>query len=815
MSANKYRISKYFIIMLTICLMFQSLVFVNTNTVEAQSKPSTVSLSSGVSVSLYDAQIVRDETGKLAAFTIVFDNQSNSTVNLIDYWARMKGSNNKSYVTKLINEDKDKKYVIPKTTTYMTFYAYVDEKEKLSDLKLDLIKWDFGVGNYERIIGSVKTSFDGSTPYKSAKEINLNRTLMNVLVSGYKMYTDNQYAYLSFDTTIRNKANSTVDLNALQFFLSDGDGTLIELETSPKEIALKPQERKTFMLMGTVSKAFVANNVSVVVMYKDEAVNLPKATFTLPKLTNTTVNKANVETSYNIEGTTVALTVKESELSYTNNKATLETTVVFENKSNTRIAMPQFEFFVKTAQGYLYPLMVNETEQTNLLPKIPVTQTLQGEIPQDIKLSTSEIVVFVKNDEAGRGSFLGTYKVLVGQTSEPEQNASRSASYQDMLIEQVSLQRTPNGVNDLLIAEFKITNKGKQGKGKLDLTGQFELDGVKLSTESTTIVSLDRLVAVSPGQSYRVIAYTEIPYVQEASNIVFGMSEKAETGLKGIHTFEVSSMSKAQLLASNQSYTIDTLGSRAEVAVIDSYVYSGKQSNLFVAKLQYTNKEQRATIPTKLKGYIENSKQDIIDLEVKHYESRLLPDGKAIVYVSALIPKNYEDKKIDLYFGEQLTSNDELSNISINPVYTSHLIKEAAPINELRELPFMQYDVSLYNIQAILGSSDDWYLDTVTLKLNYDVELRDGMPAFTDAEKIVIEYSDPDVPSIVFSKTFAIADSTEGALELGKGKTLEFSYRNDLIQAKNFGTYDLKVYAEYKGHKKLIASKELQFGAIN
>lgn len=819
MLANKNRLSRMFLVILSCCLLLQGSLLTNAPTVKAEEKPSTLSIASGVTVSLYDAQTVVDETGNLAAFTIVFENNSNNTVNLIDYWARIKGSNNKSYVTKLISEDKDKKYVIPKTTTYLTYYAYVDEKEKLSDLKLDIIKWDFGANNYERVIGNVKTSSDGSTAYKQAEEINLNKTLVNVLISGYKMYTDNQYAYLSLDTTIRNKSNSSVDLSVLQFYLSDGKGSLIELET-PKELGLKPQERKNFTLTGAVAKAFVNNNVSVVVMYKDEAaaMNIPKATFTLPKLSNTAVNKANTETIYSINGTSVAITMKDSVLSYTNKKASLETKLSLENKSNIKIAMPAFEFYIKTTQGYMYPLVLSETEEISLLPKIKKELTLQGEIPQDIKLATSEIVVFVKGSEDTQSNFLGNYKVSIGNSSEPTQNASRSATYQEMLIEQVSLQRTPNGVNDLLIAEFKVTNKGDKGKGKFAVAGQFELDGVKLSSESTTIVNLDRLVAVSPGQSYRIIAYTEIPYVQEADKIVFSMKEQAEAGLKDIHSFEVSSMSNAQLLASNQSYNIDTLGGRGEVSIVDSSIYNGKQSDLFVAKLQYVNKEKRATAATELKGYIENSKQDIIDLDIKNYETKLLPDGQAIIYVSAVIPKNYEDKKINLYFGEALTSasEEQLSKVVINPVYTPYVIQPKTPLNNFVDIPLTQYDVTLSNIQTQLGSSDDWILDTITLDFDYEVKVRDGAPAYSDVENIVIEFSETEVPSTVFSQSFAINNpEAENGFKLGKGKGKTITYTNELIQVKNFGTYDLNVYAEYKGHKKLIATKTLEFGSVN
>ncbi|MEK4248286.1 hypothetical protein [Paenibacillus sp. FSL W7-1287] len=805
-----------FMVIIVFCFLQGSLVSQST-VVEATGIDSSVTIRSGVHVTLYDAQLVKDETGNLAAYTIVIHNNSNSTVNLIDYWARIKGSDGKSYVTKLISEDMEKKYVIPKTTTYLTYYAYVDEKEKLSDLKLDLIQWDFGVNNYEKVIGHIKTTSDGTTPYKQAEEININKTLLNVLVSSYKMYSDKQYTYLSFNTTIRNKANSAIDLSTLKFYLNDGKGTLVEL--SSNELSLKPQERKSFILNGVVANNFVNNNVSLVVMHHNEAsaFSVPKATLKLPKLSNTSVNNANIETQYSIGSTTLALTMKESSLSYTNNKATLDSSVVFENKSNSSVNLPDFEFFVKTSEGFLYPLAMSEKESISLLPKIKKEIKLEGEIPQNIKLSTSEIIVFIKGDEGSQSNYLGSYNILVGTSDETVQNTSSSAKYNEMLIEQVSLQRTPNGVNDLLIAEFKITNQGKQGKGKLPITGVFELDGVKLSSESTKLVSLDRLVAVSPGQSYRVIAYTEIPYVQEAEKIVFSMKEQADEGVKDIHAFEVSRLSNAQLLASNQNYVIDTLGGRGEVAILSSSIYAGKQTDLFLAKLQYTNNEKRATIPTQLKGYIENSKQDIVDLDIKNYDTRLLPDGRVIIYVSAQIPKNYEDKKINLYFGEALGgTEEELANVVINPAYTSHIVHSATPLNELSEIPIMQYDLSIYDVQTIITSSDGWSIDTIQLDFNYDLVVRENSDSYSDIEKIVVEYVDAEVASVNFSKSYSVGDqSDENGLHLGNKKTISMNYRNSVINALSLNRFKINVYAEYKDHKKLIATKELQFGTIN
>ena len=804
---------KVIIIALSLCLLLPGSFLGGQQAADAA---TAVSLSSGVTVSLYDAQLVKDESGKLATYTLVIENNSSKSVQLIDYWAKIKGSNNNAYVTKLISEDKAKKVVIPNSSTYLTYYAYVDEKEQLANLKIDMIRWDFGVNNYESVVGQLKSANNGVTAYTKAKETNVDKSLLNMMVSTYKMYSDEKYSYINVALSMRNKGNSTLDMKAVGYYLSDGKGTLIPLVSSTTDTTLKPQERKTVLLTATAAKNFAKDNASVVVMYKDEegGMNIPRITFALPVLKDTTATNANTASTYQVNGSEIALTVKDSQLSYVESKAFLDTTITLENKSSTKLSMPTFEYYIKTAQGYLYPLLLKEEKELSLLPKIVQQLDLHGEIPRDVDLTKSQFVVFLRNADDTSSNFLGNYKISVGSNNEPSQPASNSVTYEKNVIEQVSLQRVPNGMNDLLIAEFKITNKETVSQAQLALNGQFQIDGVKLTEESTKVVNLDRLIAVAPNQSYRIVTYTEIPYSQSAKEIMFNMTEKSTVGAKSIHRFKVSSMTNAKLLGSNESYKIDTAGGRGEVNVIKSNVYSGTQTDMFFAQLEYENKEQRSSIPSKLRGYIENSKEDIVELNVKNYESKILPNGKAVLNVWAVIPKGYESQKLNLYIGESIDTEDELTNVMINPAYTQYVYKEDKPVTSFKDLPFMQYNVSLDSFYAQLGSSDDGSADTINLNLEYDLALREGAPAYSDAQSIVVEYVDPQVSSVKFSKSFAIGDGEEGSLQLGTNKKLEISYTNPQIQALTLSEYKVNVYVQYQNHKQLIATKDFLFGNL-
>ncbi|GIP19075.1 hypothetical protein J40TS1_47170 [Paenibacillus montaniterrae] len=786
-------------------------------TVEAATK---VSIASNVSAVLYDAQLVKDATGKLASFTVKFENKSQNNVPLIDYWAKISGKDNRSYVTRLMSEDKEKRYVIPNSTTYLTYYAYVGANDALTDLSLDIIKWDFNAKDYERIVGKLKSTGNGVTPYKKSEETNLDKALLNVLLGSYKMYSDKNYHYFNIEVVMRNKASAALDTSKLSYYLTDGKGTLIPLLSANKEegsASLNPQERRTTLLSATLDKSFAKNNAKVVVMYNDEAgsIQLPRVTFALPALKDTSAVKSSATSTFSIGNHQVNMTVNEQRVSQSNGSTFTDTSIVLENKSVSKMTMPNFEYYIKTAQGFLYPLVPEENAPTELLPNIKKEIKLRGELPKDADLKKSQFVVFYSEEKGQKSNFLGNFEIVLGGANQPTKPATNKTTYQDQVIEQTSLQRIPSGDSDLLIAEFKILNKSAKAKARLQLSGQFEIDGVKLPADATKIVYLDNLLTIGKDQSYRVITYTKIPYVQSTDNVLFNMIEKLEDKENTIHQFKLNEMTSARLLAANEPYVIDTTGGKGEVQVQRSDILKGKQNDLFLTQLVYESKEQRSVVPTQLVGYITNSNGDVVELTIKPYTSRIMPNGKVVLYGSAVIPKDYEQQKINLYFGETVkTGEEEISNVMVNPVYTQNLIKADSPIDSFTALPFMKYDISLSSFYAQFDSTDGLIADTINLSFNYDITVRDDAPEYADAHRIVIEYVDPERPSVTFSKSFEIGGEKDDKFTIGTRNKQTMSFSDSALQFTNPGQYIVNVYEEYDGFKKLIASKTFLFGNV-
>src|SRR5690606_34835198 len=134
---------KSLILILSLTLMLLCIPNVKADGLSNQS----VTVASDISVSLYDVESMKNETGQIFAFTLEFKNNSSSSLPLIDYWARIKGKSNKSYVTKLIEADKTKQIVPSKGTTYLTYYTNAEASASLNDFQINIIKWDFSVSS--------------------------------------------------------------------------------------------------------------------------------------------------------------------------------------------------------------------------------------------------------------------------------------------------------------------------------------------------------------------------------------------------------------------------------------------------------------------------------------------------------------------------------------------------------------------------------------------------------------------------------------------------------------------------------------------
>ena len=100
-------------------------------------------------IKVKNVNVVEGDSGRAFVYTLTIVNKDKKTLDLTDYWFQI---NSKSGATfKIKKLDANAKEVVPANSSKdFTYYAEIDANSKLTDLSIQVIKWDFSLPSYQQ-----------------------------------------------------------------------------------------------------------------------------------------------------------------------------------------------------------------------------------------------------------------------------------------------------------------------------------------------------------------------------------------------------------------------------------------------------------------------------------------------------------------------------------------------------------------------------------------------------------------------------------------------------------------------------------------
>lgn len=170
-----------------------------TKTTTQQTKPvvhtlanlNPVKISAKSTVRLTDVNILNLDEESILTYTLTVKNGDNKTLDLLDYWSKVKTTSGTTYSTSLMTKDKEKKKLSAGSSTTLTYVAKVGKNIKISSLLFQVIKWDFSQANYESLKGQFKVpaSYITSTPADQSKTLRVFDTPVKTMINQVAAYT--------------------------------------------------------------------------------------------------------------------------------------------------------------------------------------------------------------------------------------------------------------------------------------------------------------------------------------------------------------------------------------------------------------------------------------------------------------------------------------------------------------------------------------------------------------------------------------------------------------------------------------------------
>jgi hypothetical protein len=364
-------------------------------------------IGSGSYMELKDVSILPGDDGNTAAFTLTIYNGGPTDLEFIDYWVRLQSKSGNQFTVNLLAKDKDKNRIPSATSQDFRFYSKLNSTTTLQDLEFKLIKWDFSVSSFERIVGQLTVPEDYSyvTPADSKRILAISGVpfKMNIRRAAVSQNDENYLPTIYMD--LENNGTSGVKLPELQFYIHTNTGLIYPLQNTAfsKETSIQPLMKKEGVLTGTIPREVDPEGWKLVVTQtvagagSSESLALPMAFFELPAATTEDVSLGNDYSFSNKSGTYTARLTSLQRLPW-EDQDILTATISLINNGSKSLPIPELAAYLMLDDAVKVETKTIRTDKViGIAPGKEITLQIAGKIPytyefQGIKLYLQEKV---------------------------------------------------------------------------------------------------------------------------------------------------------------------------------------------------------------------------------------------------------------------------------------------------------------------------------------------------------------------------------------------------------------------------------------
>lgn len=780
-----------------------------------------IKISAKSTVRLTDVNILAQDEESILTYTLTITNGDNKTLDLLDYWSKIKTSSGTTYSTSLMTKDKDKKKLSAGSSTTLTYVAKVGKNTKISDLIFQVIKWDFSQAYYESLKGQFKVpaTYITSTPADQSKTLKVFDTPVKAKVSQVASFASGDYNYVSVGLNLQNIGYKLFEDPKVKFVIKTSSGASYPMTADPTstDYKIQPQDNKTLNLMTAIPKSINLSKMELQLVQDDETtkLSLPIATMQLPNLSNKSMTvQANVEKYISLGSGKIAVTVNGASLLQSFDEHDLSIRFKVRNTTGTAVTLPKYQFEVQTSDGYRLPITSSALDAITLQPLEEKYLNLHVTLPSGVSTSNPLLFMNLPATEDSKDSFsypVGVFSLPEMQTLQNMIGAKQFIQTNGGILGVTlsSIQRLPWSDGDLVSAKININNTSYKTVSLPQLLGQLKIDSAQLSTEAQ-LISTQSVGLLGANMSTDVYVVSKIPSYLDFSQLQITLLEKTgETATSEWVKFSnIGNLPQLPEIKSGESYKIETAGRQQELKVLRSFVYGGTTSDLLYTELEVTNLEDHQLDLSQLAGSYQSAKGLTYKATVSQIDTSVGPEEKSIVALWAKVPKTASLTDMKLVIGEgitdgKLTSIKEEPTGYVNAASLELAVAQPAVSSNLSNLIIPPYSLTVRSVGANLNGSS-------SVNVSFDYNLTRSMDyAIGEFEhKYLFELVDASSGRI-FEQEF----TPEKDLKLTTGGTASFSINDLIFEGKSAGSFYLNVYDLFQGQKVKIGSQVYHYSS--
>ncbi|WP_240762447.1 hypothetical protein [Paenibacillus thalictri] len=497
--------------------------------------------------------------------------------------------------------------------------------------------------------------------------------------------------------------------------------------------------------------------------------------------------------------------------------------VIMQNVGNKSIAIPAYQFALRTSEGYLYPLDAKNIKDLTINPQVDKEIEMSGTIPIAVQPNDWQLVVVENVADLKMNLGVAYYELpAVSQTDGGDIGKEYNFSTKKGLYtaKVMTFNRLPWEDQDMLTANLVLQNKQSDALPIPALTGYFELDDA-VNVEAK-LIQTDKIIGLPVGSEANYQFIGKMPYTYTFSKVKLVLQEKeSDTVINDLLEFTGSSeLMNMPYNNVGETFVSSHLGRSAGYQVRSVQTLQGDTTDTLLAQLEVANLEKRYTGVTRLIAQFKAPDGSIYPAAVTNIQNKVKPGGKALLFVSANVPKGVSPSGMHIIIGEAITEGKLSEKDAVPDGYINAsaywLPQERVAVQaNLTKVDLAPYTLTVNHITTWLK------LGELKLTFNYELTKDALVETNTEGRKLVFTFDD-EKGNKTFTREFDFKDfdgakpndgTKDTKIRLGKTDGFEIIETDqDLIfKLETLKTYRLSVYDSFQGQKKLLASQKIDW----
>lgn len=624
-------------------------------------------------------------------------------------------------------------------------------------------------------------------------------------------------ATVSFTFDIYNGGNSDIDLVDYWARLKSTSGTKYTLTLKDKDSKTKvsPKSTETLVFYSEVGSSVTLDKLVLTFITFDFSVSgyeRTLGTFTFPSGFNNDVAWGGFK-AVDIAGSKVNFRMDTVKVSKGTENYSVNMTFVARNTSKYGVAIPEYNYYVRTAKG-LYPLTVKSVtdNNTSFEPTVLNTVRLSGTIPNTVTASNWSLVI---TQNASDTSTAELPMVIFRTPFTINNNGTTKSEFTDENgtygVELQSVQRLPWQTNDKIVAKLQVTNNESETLPIPELIGEMVIDDNVTLTAQTVKNSGD--ISIAPGASTTVTFIGDI--TDNYTWKKFELQLKETDPDNSADTLDLAELTKSDTtaiysVAAGNTYTQKSNGSQMSIKATDTRTYTGDTNDVFAVYMDVQNDQTRTTQTPAFVGYFMTADGVYYEATIEKASSSVTPSGKEQIVAYTTVPQSVSTGSMKLIIGEGTDdtglvrgSSDSLTGY-IRAVELS-LPTENTATKSFEDLKVGPYTVTFDHFNAFVNG-------TLEIDLGGTVERDYSYDGFTQ-KSLLVELKHEDSDTVLWSKTLDLEGKTDGNIQWDLGDNYT-SLSEDISGSRVYSKYTLNIYEVLDGQKKLLATKTDKFSTL-